>query len=293
MARAFIAATVLLLKQWPSSSSSEKASCLEIVEGDEGAARAWAAAFTPQQLGNFVRHGELDCARELVARKLVDVKGIATLIAEAEMALRGAAREERELLSLIDPTKTLRSTGVAVVPALEWAQSASAVYLRIKWAHKIDAPATLDVTSIQVDCPENLLKVSATSPTKKFDLELVPLQSVTSCSWEPGSVGRIVVTLAKATPSRWTRLAETTHGLSIHTWWDRHIDDEVDRQGVEPIKSESREARPDNPAISAPRVHPEHVGLLRYTSVRFSRILNDLRDRNTIVQIAFDVSPAS
>lgn len=292
MARGFIAATVLLLKQWPPSLSSEKTSCLDIIEGDERAAHAWAAALTPQELRTFVRLGELDCARELVARKLVDEKGIATVIAEAEMAFRAAAREERALLSLIEPTTTLSSSGVAIVPALEWAQSASAVYLRIKWAHKIDAPATLDVTGIQVDCPESLLKISATSPTKKFELEFVPLEAVTSCSWDQGSVGRIVVTLAKATPNRWTRLAQTTRGLSIHTWWDKHVDDVVEPQEVETINSEYRESQRANPATSPPRVHPKPVGVLRFVSVGFSRILYALRNSNTIVETAIDVRRA-
>ncbi|KAJ8603063.1 hypothetical protein CTAYLR_006657 [Chrysophaeum taylorii] len=186
------------------------ANCVERLDrGDV----AWVAALSPQDLGAIVRSGDVECAKLLVARNLVDDRGAASLFAEAEMALRGAERD----LRVDDP----QVPSMAISPALEWAQSASAVFLRVKWSHKIDAPATLDVADVRVDCDSGTaIRIEAASSSKTFSVQFPLGDRVDACEWEPASVGRVVVTLAKATRARWPKLTDAP-GLALHTWWDK------------------------------------------------------------------------
>jgi len=201
----------------------------------EGAA-AWASSLTTKQLGELVRRGDLACAAR--AGALVDARGAATLQTEADMALRGAEQQAARVRAAVVASESGGGAAAAaaalpgelhtIVPAFEWAQSASHAFLRVKWAHKIDAPATLDVAEPRVAATNASLELVGSSRSKgfRYRLAFAPFADVVpgQCAFEAGAVGRGTLTLKKRTRARWPRLvrdeAEASK-LPMHTWWDR------------------------------------------------------------------------
>lgn len=159
---------VLVACVWVAACASSL-SCSEQLSGED--AVAWAQSLTTKQLGEMVRKGDLECAAKVGA--LVDAKGAATLASEAEMALRGVDRQARGVREALRTSDGASEGEVAsgdqhaIVPAFEWAQSASHAFLRIKWAHKIDAPATLDVSK-----PRVVATNGATTRVLRWDFRL-------------------------------------------------------------------------------------------------------------------------
>ena len=74
-----------------------------------------------------------------------------------------------------------RSGGMnRIAPAFEWAQSPDSVVLNVKFAHKLDTPATLGCESDTVKMEPKRLVFSAKCPTKRkiFDLKLDLFESI-------------------------------------------------------------------------------------------------------------------
>lgn len=111
-----------------------------------------------------------------------------------------------------------------IAPAFEWAQSPEAVFLNIKFAHKLDTPATLgcEAESVEFNPRSFLFRADCSENKKAFHLELSLLKdiNVTESSWSMSSVGRAMVTLRKAENGTWTRLlASTKKPANMHVWW--------------------------------------------------------------------------
>ena len=114
-------------------------------------------------------------------------------------------------------------------PAFQWAQSGDSVFLNVKFAHKIDAPATLDVNVDRVELTNTSITLRASKERKAFKLDLAPLRheiDPNASSWTLGSVGRAMFTLKKAAekPCKWPGLlaanAKKPAG-QMGVWWDR------------------------------------------------------------------------
>ncbi len=58
-----------------------------------------------------------------------------------------------------------------ISPAFEWAESPDTIYLNVKFSHRLDAPATLDVTPVVTIMPTKI-KIEGRKGTKFFSLEL-------------------------------------------------------------------------------------------------------------------------
>ena len=107
-----------------------------------------------------------------------------------------------------------------VPPAFEWAQSPYALFLNVKFSHKLDTPATLGCETEDISYERQRLVYKARCKSKNFvlDLGLASPIDPTNCSVALASVGRAMITLAKETPGPWPRLTEAAlkHG---HVWW--------------------------------------------------------------------------
>ena len=153
---------------------------------------------------------------------------------------------------------------VTITPAFEWCQSASQIFLNIKFAHKLDAPATLNVETDAVDLLENRVRLvaSSKSPMKSFLLEFPLFSTVipSNSTFSMSSVGRMSITLAKAeTPSRWPQLVHKTFNVQkslgksvLHFWHDMHqnyaselelLDDPEDDEDDKKAKQKLREKK--------------------------------------------------
>lgn len=113
---------------------------------------------------------------------------------------------------------------LSISPAFEWAQSPTEVYLQVKYAHKLDTPATLGCEADNVTIADKRVQFSAVcaAKRKRFNLNLGLLRSVDSdlSSWSTGSVGRATLTLRKSEPQVWSRLLATPQKPNnMHVWW--------------------------------------------------------------------------
>ena len=84
----------------------------------------------------------------------------------------------------------------SISPAFQWAQSVDTIFIGVKFAHKLDTPATLGVEVESFDVTDSTLTLVASSKTKgkRFTLELPLFDHVIpdSSTWKMNSVGRCV-----------------------------------------------------------------------------------------------------
>jgi len=152
---------------------------------------------------------------------------------------------------------------VLITPAFEWCQSATHIYINVKFAHKLDAPATLNVEAESVVLGAGNVRLAASTTrgsTKNFLLDFPLFAAVVpqNSSYNMASVGRMSITLVKAeSPSKWPRLVHKTFNAQqslgkavLHFWHDMHknyvkelelLDDEDDDEDDRKAKLKRRE----------------------------------------------------
>ena len=122
-----------------------------------------------------------------------------------------------------------------IPPAYEWAQSPSSIFLNVKFAHKLDTPATLGCEVGEAPSFTNRsVRVFAECKEKRkaFLLSLALLRDIepAGSSFSMASVGRASITLRKAVNGTWPRLlAVKAKPGNQHKWWamqEKH-DEEV------------------------------------------------------------------
>jgi len=130
-----------------------------------------------------------------------------------------------ELTSLKATVDSYLSTPI-VSPAFQWAQSTTDIMLNVKFSHKIDAPATLNVEATNITILSDKLSLEATDGRKIFKLELDFLKDILpdDSRYEMASVGRMTFTFKKAgSPSKWSRLLKQTDSKltpsNMHKWF--------------------------------------------------------------------------
>ena len=154
---------------------------------------------------------------------LVDAAGAAALAAGAvDVEVDAAARWARIVGGGGDASGAARAPRRR--PRRAWrAQRADAVLLRVTWATADAAPPALDVADVRVACAPRAVAVDAASAARnaRFALALEPYAPVARCLYEPGAVGRGVLTLEKRRRARWPRLERDSARPRPNTWWDR------------------------------------------------------------------------
>lgn len=146
-----------------------------------------------------------------------------------------------------------------IEPVAEWAQSKDSVFISVKFAHKIDAPACIDLIDEKVSLLRDKISVSAECKGQnkafKFEIDLYSSIKTEESSWARTSVGRGTFTLKKLTGNqRWPRLVKSeTKPKNISPWWamkekyaeemeelEREAEDEQDRERDEREKEEDK-----------------------------------------------------
>ena len=161
---------------------------------------------------------DFKCALSLIKAVGVDVN-----VNEVMMGLRSVEGRVKEIKDAVkatqhDPTKFL-------APAHQWAQSGGEIFLSVKFAHKWDAPATLvsaeDIEEVAFEAEKVVVKASKAE--KRFVLEVPLLREIdpAASSYVTASVGRMTITLKKASAQRewWPRLnKEKTKPANQGVW---------------------------------------------------------------------------
>jgi len=163
-----------------------------------------------------MRKGLWKCAKEIV--HALHKKGIDNRN-QFDMESRLILKEIQNLKSTVESSLPMSS----INPAFQWAQSPNEVYINVKFAHKIDAPATLNVEANNVTLLEGKLFLQASDGRKNFILDIELLGDIIpdESFWTMASVGRMVFTLKKQTASKWTRLLKNNRKIqNMHFWWE-------------------------------------------------------------------------
>lgn len=126
-----------------------------------------------------------------------------------------------------------------VSPAFQWAQSPEELFISVKFAHKLDAPATLNVEAENVTVNSRTVILHASDGRKRFYLEIPLLKEIVpeNSTWAMASVGRMTFTLSKKmAPAKWARLLVHKNKLpNMHFWWELH---EQHAESLEKLKIE-------------------------------------------------------
>jgi hypothetical protein len=133
-------------------------------------------------------------------------------------------------------TNLLSGPSAVISPAFQWAQSRDYILINVKFAHKLDTPATLGVKSKGgADITEKGLVFEAASKTKnkrfRLDLKLSRAVVPEESDWSMAAVGRATISLKKKHPeTAWIRLLDSAQvpPQNMHTWWtmrEQHSND--------------------------------------------------------------------
>lgn len=202
----------------------------------------------------FIEANDYSCAIQFVTE--AKAESIATVRSEFDMLQRKLTSKLNDLKAAIESAAPAKK----ITPAFEWCQSVDSVFLNVKFAHKLDAPATLNVEATKVDIQETSLLLEASNGAKYFSLaiplndEVLPEES----SYDYASVGRMTFTLKKKNaPSRWSKLVEKGFNVQqrlgksvMHFWHQRGeqfakeldlLDDEDDDEDDKKRKEKARE----------------------------------------------------
>lgn len=142
-------------------STSSEEDCLELLSSPEFDPTTLNAKY----IGYAMKRGFWKCAKELsnLANSVrIDVRGV------FDMESRTIAKEIKEIKSAIESTLPVS----IIAPAFQWAQSPTEIFINVKFAHKLDAPATLNVEAETVNITDDNLTLKATDGRKMFNLNV-------------------------------------------------------------------------------------------------------------------------
>jgi len=189
----------------------------------QGQPRACEGGVDGSLLGSAMQRGFFDSVLELIRTCAERGVKVDTGVHQSANSMRRRISEVTALLQNTNAAQTV------VAPAFEWAQSGDSVFVGVKFAHKLDAPACIDVVDENVEIKKQVVKLQATckGKNKRFSLELELLEAIdpSQSSWAMASVGRGTLTLVKAdAPAKWERLLKSSSDKprNMHTWWQLH-----------------------------------------------------------------------
>ena len=211
-----------------------------------------------KQFAQAVRSGFWVCAKSILAS--VQTSHVADYASTFDV-------EERVVLNEIASLKSVIAT-LLPVPSIncpfKWAQSSTEIMLSVKFSHKIDAPATLNVIAKNVSLTSDRLVLLASNGAKNFHLDITFLDPVVPAesTWSMASVGRMTFTIKKMRPpSKWSSLTKDNKKLpQMHVWWDiqEKYSSELEKLDEVVVKSKSVEAEPTEPLKESGKVSADN-----------------------------------
>jgi len=191
------------------SSSATFAKCLESYEDEKAleclTSRSPASVVSETDLSGGLSHAMTRGLWKSASHILAIAKGRNLDLVNVVGNTAAGIRRELEAVTASVVHKT-----EGIIPAYEWAQSVEQVFLQVKWAHKLDAPATLGcVPSQPTFSPTSVsFKAECKDKGKTFLLQLPLFGPIVAnnCTWANASVGRAIITLQKLQDGPWPRL---------------------------------------------------------------------------------------
>jgi len=233
-------AAVSLSDKFISNFGPDEAACIAAAASSQVAGAEGGSDLGSGHVVDAMRTGWWRCAEALAGAWVSSMSSAAASTRFADLqnvvALEARAISGR-ISALKSSLESARPPSQVISPALQWAQSPHKVFLNVKFSHKIDAPATLDVSVDSVDLQGSSLSLQASKDRKLFVLELPSLWGPIDpelSSWSLASVGRAVFTLHKVPKdgsdgggSKWPSLlarGSPKPKSQMHAWWDRQAE---------------------------------------------------------------------
>ncbi|CAD8211749.1 unnamed protein product [Paramecium octaurelia] len=184
-----------------------------------------------QQLLLMIDENQLDCQtiQLLISRGFG--QQILNLITEEQIILEShlqCAKQsiQNDLLQFEQLKKRFNNheNHVLIKPIILWAQSTANILIKVKFAHRIDAPAYISVKNHQIKYLNEKLSISAESDQNniltKFYLEIPLLNPIRQAiEWQVESVGTMVLNITKVEPKSWLHLSKNKND-KFQIWWD-------------------------------------------------------------------------
>lgn len=181
-------------------------------------------------------------------------------VSQAELSttvFQASSRVSRRLQGLQDLVSA-RAAAAGIPPAYEWAQSPDAVFLQVKFAHKLDTPATLGCEAEAPVCRNDSVTLRAECREKKktFLLSVTPFAALdpAGCTGAMAAAGRFQLTLKKAAPALWSRLLQAAEvkPKNLHVWFSmKEAHEETNAAWERQRKAREKEERDKEAAAAA------------------------------------------
>ena len=135
---------------------------------------------------------------------------------------------EKELNEIYNKYKYKKEEYQKVIPAVQWAQNMSHVFLEVKFSHRHDSPGCLEVNNLSINITNNSLILNAECILGdipiKFELDFLCLNEFDSnmSQYRPGSVGRYQLFIKKKVNKYWERLLlnESDTPTNLRIWFE-------------------------------------------------------------------------
>ena len=179
---------------------------------------------------------------------------------------------ERQLNDIYNKYKYTKKEYQKVIPAVQWAQSMTEIFLEVKFSHRHDSPGCLEVNNLNISIYNNTIFLSAECVLGDipiiFEMNFKCLFEFDKnmSSFEPGSVGRYQLKIKKKENKYWERLLldENDTPSNLRVWFEmknkydeqigkyeknREIDDndktyeDLEREIKEKMKKEKEERK--------------------------------------------------
>ena len=221
-------------------SQSDEKSCLASVKSMVGVARE-------TSLLEAMRRGQWECVKSIIS------------FSESTPAIDYRSVIDKEMKAMVEKMEAIKmSVKDFTIPVqksihcpFKWAQSPTEILLSVKFSHKIDAPATLNVVAQNVSVTDDRLILLASDGKKSFRLEINFMNNVipSESTWSMASVGRMNFNIKKAgEPSKWVGLTKDNKKLwQMHNWFEMQDKFEVELEKLEELAAKAAAA----PAVSA------------------------------------------
>ena len=172
-----------------------------VAQASPDEARAACAAATSS--AELMRRGWWDAAEAVMRACLAEDDG--RLAQTVKTGAEAAKRRIDAVMSQLAAAAQRRAQQFSLEPAFQWAQSAEAVFVNVKFAHKLDAPACIDLTDLKTGFDDAKISVAALCKGKSFAMELLLFSDIVpaNSSFSFTSVGRPPHFLVKRERAKW------------------------------------------------------------------------------------------
>ena len=135
---------------------------------------------------------------------------------------------EKELNEIYNKYKYKKEEYQKVIPAVQWAQNMSYVFLEVKFSHRHDSPGCLEVNNLNINISNNSLLLNAECVLGdipiKFELDFNCLYDFEKnmSTYKPGSVGRYQLFIKKKENKYWDRLLKNENDTptNLRIWFE-------------------------------------------------------------------------